>query len=583
MTVDPALSSASSGLLMSTSASTSTFAPQTITSAPFPYSNLQQRQYQQQQQAGASSSVSLSSPQLIVARLLELERSLQFLSTTAYCHPILVTGLSSQFYVIKYAMHALSAEEKKLAAWQQRRQQRAVERRQRRARVKQEAAVKTEEDEASGMSMRGEGEADPGLSMMVGTLHSHDADEATVEQELEEEERRQSEMHELRVNKAELRHVGEWINAQLAALHSQVQAQLAHYPSPPSSPPPPPPSSASTGSASRSTQPYMSTHHVSDSSSSSDAQFGGSGSSSFSFHSFPLYPTASTTSTGSAYPTYSAPTTHSFPPPPLDERSVSTGSRSSQSSPITPPPVTQPPPLFSSQSLPVWSSSAGNLSPLDHSAVYRKINDRPDLLEKSYIGSADMVEAQYGAAPLGTAHFSSLPAAARSSTHPARSEHFAHHPPHPASSQSLGVATHPSTLSRVAATMMHPAHTSHSFHHDTAFDAEGDRKGRQRPHSHSDGVGPSDWQPQQQQLAQHEQQSSHRAAARERQYNTANTGDEDREGSETGRQRKRASSRRRKRDSNNSEDAATVYAFPRAPHSIFPKLPSAADNPHERR
>ena len=582
MTVD---SSASSGLLMSISASAVPFAHHPFTpSAGHPSisqsQQQQQRQYQQQQQQQApssSSSMPLSSPQLIVARLLELERSLQYLTTAAYCHPILATGLSSQFYVIKYAMHALSAEEKKLTAWQQRRQQRAMERRQR-ARVKRETIVKSEEDDA-GLSMRGEGETDPSVSVSVmGGLLSHDPDEAADEQQQEDdEERRQSEMHELRANKAELRHVGEWINAQLAALHSQVQAQLAHYPSPPASPPPPPPPPTAAGGSANphpSTQQHRSAFGPS---SSGTSHFGAGSTSSSSFHqSITQYPTASTTATGSAYPTYSAPAAYSFPPPPLDERSVSTGSRSSLSSPVTPPPISQPPPLFSSQSLPVWSSGAGNLSPLNHSSVYRKI-DRHDFLDTAYMGSSDVMDTS---AALNTTHFAPLSvSSAYSSSH-----HSARYPPHPASSQSLGVASFPSTAIRSTTSTLYPAYAMHTQHSTAAYTTEGSRRGRHRPHSHSDEFGPTDWQAeqrrlQQQQLQQHEQAGQQAALLQQRAYSTSGPSTEEREGDEAGRQRKRGGSRRRKREKD--DYIAAVYAFPRPPQSIFPKLPSAADNPHE--
>ena len=596
MTIDPALSSASSGLLLSTSTSTASFAPQPFqpfTSAHLSYSQQHPHHQPAYQQHSAAQS---SSPQQIVSRLLEIERSLQYLTTTAYCHPILASGLNSQFYVIKYAMHALSAEEKKLSAWQQRRQ-RAMERRQKRAQVKREATVKSEEDEA-GLSMRGEGETDPSLSMMIRSLQSHESDEAADEQQQEEEERRQSEMHELRVNKAELRHVGEWINAQLAALHSQVQTQMAHYPSPPSSPPPPPPPSSSTSTrTSHATNPHTGTQHhqrpTSASPSSGASHFGGPGpSSSSTFQSAPQYPTASTTSTGSAYPTYSAPTSYSLPPPPLDERSVSTGSRSSPSSPVSPPPASQPPPLISSQSLPVWSSSAANVSSFSHSTVYRKI-DSHDFFDKSYVGSADMMDTSYMSAPLRATQLSSLPVSASSSVPLSRAEQLDHYPPHPASSQSLGASAHSSTVSRAAATVMYSGYTSHSQHFaPTSYLEEGSTRGKHRQHSHSDEFGPTDWQgehpryqrqqpqlPQQRTQQQQSEHTAHPAHDPRMSYSTAEGGTEETEGSETGRHRKRGGSRRRKRD--NHEEAATVYAFPRAPQSIFPKLPNPTDNPHE--
>ena len=556
--VDPSLSSASSGLLLSSSSSTSSFAPQ-----HFSFSQPQQRHHYAPLTTAPTASAPLSSPAQIVSRLLELERNLQYLSTTAYCHPILTTGLNSQFYVIKYAMHALSAEEKKLAAWQQRRQ-RAADRRQQRIRVKRETNVKSEEDEVA-LSMRGEGEADPSLSMMVSALQSRDMDDAIDEQQQEEEEQRQAEMHEARLKKAELRHVGEWINAQLAALHAQVQAQMAHYPSPPSSPPPPPPAPPSAPTSSdRSAQLYPHPQHRSASGSSAGGAShfrGGGGDPSFSssFHST-QYPTASTPSTGSAHPTYSAPTSFSFPPPPLDKRSVSTGSNSSLSSPITPPPASHPPPLFATQSLPVWSSGAGGLSPMDHAAVYRKI-ERHD----SY-ASGDGLELRFGPSPLSDSQLASLPASVTASVPLPRAEHSAQHPPHPASSQSLGAAVHSSTASRASATLMHTGYSTHS-HHFPGYMADDSRDSKHR-YSHSDEFAPTGWAEQHTALSAEQRQPAG-------QYREA----EGREGGETGRQRKRGGSRRRKRD--NNEETATVYAFPRAPQSIFPRLPSEADNPHE--
>ena len=623
MTVDAALSSsASSGLLMSTSSSTSTFAPQqAFGAAHSSYPELPAPR-QHRQQPAHSPSAPLSSSQLILARLLEIERSLQYLTTSAYCHPILATGLSSQLYVIKYAMHALSAEEKKLTAWQLRRQQRAMDRRQqRRSRVERETAVKSEEDEA-GMSMRGEGEMDPGLSMMVSGLQWHGAEEATgwqrqqhgaeAEEEAEEEERRQSEMHELRVSRAEMRHVGEWINAQLAALHGQVQSQLAYYPSPPSSPPSrpppppaqPPPPSASTGTGSPGVGRHASTQHRPASSASSSAwsttgvsHVGGAGSSSSSsFHAAQQYPTASTTSTGSAYPTYSASTTGSLPPPPLDERSVSSGSRSSLSSPTSPPPMSRPPPLFASQSLPVWSSGAGDVSPSGYSAVYRRIEGQHST-DRPYSERDDVVDASFVAAAPSTAHSahsSSLLVSVHASTHRSRAEQSAHSPPHhPASSQPLGAPVHASTVSRAAASWTRSSYTAHPALASTAHTAEGRRRGRQRPQSHSQEVAAAaEWQAEHRRLhmqlshqraQQPHEQAELAAQGRRMSFSAAETGSTEAaeavEGSDGGGQRRRGGSRRRKRDV--SEEAGPVFAFPRAPHSTFPRLPSAADNPHE--
>ena len=123
-------------------------------------------------------------PRYILHRLLDIERCLHHLTTTAYIHPITATSLTSSLYSIKYAMHALGLEEKTLE-----------ERRRRRTAVKREDG-----------RHRGEGG------------HAGEGDD-------------------IRRRKRELRHVGEHIHQQIAALHVQVQTQLKHHPAPALPPP----------------------------------------------------------------------------------------------------------------------------------------------------------------------------------------------------------------------------------------------------------------------------------------------------------------------------------------------------------
>ena len=430
-------------------------------------------------------------PRYITHRLLDIERCLHHLTSVAYVHPITGQGLVSAFYAIKYAMQALGAEEKQLEARLRRR----------REAVKLEGVDETAEE--------GEGL----LSVLSRELSGP-----------EDESHRQREMRDIRRKKRDLRHVGEFIHQQIAALYAQVQTQMKYHPV-------------------QQQQAAQQTSAAFTFSSSASSAPAASAASSFFSSSF--------ASGASAYTVPSTASTQSFPPPPLPELtgSLSSSSASSSSSPtcITPPPAAPPLPTFIGSPRPSSPPAASFLAfpPVDKlGGEYTPLFDFSD--------------------PFSVSSFAPSSASASSSS---SSPAYFHRPLTQVYSSSSSSDSRDAALASGWAAEREEGR------------AEAGRTGgkrRTRGLSHGEGLsslsaaydaggyGGSD--------RMTEEDNDEEEEEREQEGGV----DEHEGGRAAQRRGRRGGGRRRKRE----DYAEVLYAYPRQ-HSAFPKLPSEAENPHE--